>query len=432
MKRILFLTYLLLFAQVSCTFYPKNLETSSDNIIETDKQVTTQENQTTELVLSCFDGVPDYISSAIEIFNSENNGYNIILKDYSQFIGEMPEEGDEDFEGKIEKAYNEAYQKFFDDCINGTEIDIMYNDKQIKHFYKLLSSDIFVNLYDYSDNNFSELNSNIIKQSETDGQLFEMPLSFAINTLIGIEQYTKNNWSLDEFIECCNSLPNDIILCNPEHRSGVYDILVTYNMMSFFSDNGELSFNVDEYRKALDFCMNFDNNISDSDNKCFLQDTYVNNFNSFHNSIEKFEAHNGEAVMVGFPSDNGNNTVIDVQDTISICNKSLPEEQKGAFEFLKLLVSEEEQSKITNNFPINNNSFNQISEEQIEKELFTEEEKTELDNIIADGKIKKDYISDVNSLIGADETNVLLEFQSIDETIKQIQEKIYTFKGNLK
>lgn len=275
----------------SCSFYPEN---SKNNSEISGEEIATEKREETTLVLSCFRGVPNYISNAVEIFNSEDNGYNITVRDYSQFIGEMPAEGDENAEEKINKAYAQAYQKFFDDCISGTEIDIIYNDNQIPYMDKLASSGVLADLYEFPDSIFAEMNSNIISESEMNGQLFEMPLSFTINTLIGMEQYSKKNWSVDDFIDCCNSLPDDVLLCNPEYRTGVYDILVTYNMMSFFSVDNEAGFNSDEYRKAVNFCLNFSNDtvyIEDSDyDKYFLQNLYIHNFGSFHSSIEDFEA----------------------------------------------------------------------------------------------------------------------------------------------
>lgn len=116
----------------------------------------------------------------------------------------------------------------------------------------------------------------------------------------------------------------------------------------------------------------------------FIYESPIYGFKNFHSTL--WDENNDDMTFVGYPSENGAGAMLNVSgEQIAISAFSSPEKQKGAWEFIKLLLSEEYQSEIMHpqpiivdgvryslqdegGFPINYNVFQKQGAEEYAKE----------------------------------------------------------------
>lgn len=181
MKKFLFSTAALLLLTLTGCSSPKN-ENSHDSS-EAVQSTTAFDKADISLTISCYGELPKVISNAVSKFNETDNGYTIEVRDYEQFVGEMPDKNDSNSEEKIAQARQQAYDKFYEDCCAEGELDIISMSTNMAAFEKVIGEGEFAELYTFSDAdkafNISDLNENIIRLCETNGNLFEMPVSFS-------------------------------------------------------------------------------------------------------------------------------------------------------------------------------------------------------------------------------------------------------------
>ena len=318
MRKLSFLlSILIVMTSVSCSSVNSDKQESKDMSKNSEliESVTSTEETKQEAVItmSCLETVPKQLQDTIDRFNSENNGYSIILKDYSQYMEEIPANyAGDDLEEKLNEAKKNFRKETVNDILNNNSSDIICSSLDTEVFESLKNSGFFVDLYEFFDKDeqadISQYNSNIIKLCETDGKLYEFPDSYLIYTLVGAKEYIgeRNSWTIDDVIDCYNSLPENVSLTE---ENTTYDICnyFVYNNSGAYVENlyGDKNFHANELRKVLNFCVNFSGTKRDitEDEPYLLQMLYINRFDDFHSKIQKFEEVNGESTLIGFPSD---------------------------------------------------------------------------------------------------------------------------------
>ncbi|MCM1132318.1 MAG: extracellular solute-binding protein [Ruminococcus flavefaciens] len=319
----------------------------------------------------------------IDRFNEADNGYKIIEVDYGEYFDGGNESASEDW---IDRD-----RELTLDIMQGGVVDIVpniFNDHG--KYISLAEKGAFADLNNFIENDPETsgdvLFSHVLETVETNGQLAFMPLSFSISTITGKSEYVgyKENWSLDELKKRWAEVPPDLQFAYSNTKDKVYYTLLRGNLNSFIDyDNAECYFDSQEFTDILDFINTFDEPLSykeETDYKpFFITETRISSFQSWHDALWNTE--NDDITFVGYPSADGNGAFIDISENqIAISASSSPEKQQGAWEFIKLLISEEYQSNITHppdvvingtnysfpdcGFPINYNVFRKQGEEQ--------------------------------------------------------------------
>lgn len=444
MRKLSFLLSILLLASsVSCSAVNRDMQESSDmsqNSEPIESVTSTEETkEDTVITMSYFDEVSKPLQDTIDRFNSENNGYSIILKDYSQYMEEIPADyvGD-DLEEKHKEAYDNFTKEAINDIVNNNGCDIISGLTDEEVFEQLKTSGALVDLYEFFDKDeqadISQYNSSVIKLCETDGKLYEFPDSYRIDTLAGAKEYIseRNSWTIDDVIDCYNSLPENVSLTE---ENTTYDICnyFIYNNSGAYVENlhGDKVFHADELRRVLNFCVNFSGTKRDftEDEPYLLQMLYINGFDGFHSEIQKFEEINGESTLIGFPSDSGYSANIDVSESFGICNNSSAEAKSGAWEFLKFAVSEEQQINLELGLPVNNKAFDSMAEQKIAEDKLTQREYTELLECASNVKRRKGRDDYYLPEIFVYDLSELINYSSIsvDQAVENINKKIQDF-----
>lgn len=444
MRKLSFLLSILLLASsVSCSAVNRDMQESSDmsqNSEPIESVTSTEETkEDTVITMSYFDEVSKPLQDTIDRFNSENNGYSIILKDYSQYMEEIPADcvGDELHKKRIE--VNDNFRKeVINDVMNNNGCDIISGLTDGEVFEQLKTSGAFVDLYEFFDKDeqadISQYNSSVIKLCETDGKLYEFPDIYGINTLVGAKEYIgeRSSWTIDDVIDCYNSLPENVSLTEINAGFDICNYFVYGNLGSYVEDlYGDKIFHTDELRRVLDFCANFSGSKRDINGKepYLLQKLDIYEFDGFHSEIQKFEEISGESTIIGFPSESGYSANIDVFEAFGICNNSSDETKTGAWEFLKYAVSEKQQMNLEFGLPVNNKAFDSMAEQKIAEDKLTQREYTELLECASNVKRRKGRDDYYLPEIFVYDLSELINYRSIsvDQAVENINKKIQDF-----
>lgn len=390
-KIVLSISMLMTFILASCGTSVKNVDSISDSSSDT---IHADDIQAESIVLTmAMTGDSSGIEQAIREFNSEDNGYRIEIKQYSDQISDE------------ELTYEESIKKYqyedigiLQDIINSSEIDIVCDSSFFNEsYYEILQKKgAFVDLYTFMENdsevNTDTLDTHILNLNETDGKLYTLPVFYAINTLAGDPEYVgnKENWTFDEFVSHWNAMPAGSTIMGANQKENVYPIVLRNNLDSFIDyENAMVHFDSPDFKKILEFCNQFESTNGQ-------KGTYDYDAISFINPIlatgimasPTFNPENG-LTCVGYPSQSGEGAYLSSMDLCySINARSSSEKQEGAWMFIRTFVTEEYQMdhvipfiEETSNmegyyssemgFCVNKNAFDKIAEKLINKEYYS-------------------------------------------------------------
>lgn len=390
----------------------------------------------------------------IDKFNKLNNGYKIKTKSYA-----------------IEDINDDNTLCL--DIMKGEVVDIVcdcfYDPGK---FHTLAEKGAFCDLNTFLENdpqvNRNTLNEHILELCEINNELPYLPYGYVINTLVGFSKYVgeKENWSFDDMIDLWKKMPSNSLIGgvgNLNTKDYVYLNILSMNMSSFIDfDNCKAYYNSKEFLDILNFCNSFDygegfyKGGEKTDAPLFLWGLHISGYDDFHANLLSYKE---PITFVGYPSNNGNGTQIELTGSImAISAMSSQEKQKGAWEFLKMFAEEEYQKNMaipqnedTDNgmsdnqfcFPINNKVFEELGKERYDKEnesnivsingeetdigYISKNEYDRLVNIINNTKrvnihMENDIIDIINDEIWA----MFADEKSPEEVAKNIQERVET------
>lgn len=323
----------------------------------------------------------------IDKFNEMDNGYKIIEVDYGEYFNALDENAE---------AWVDHDRELILDVMKGGVIDIIpnvFNDSG--KYQSLAEKGAFADLNTFIEND-SEIDEgmlfkHVLKTVEINNQLCYMPLSFSINTLTGKTKYvgSKENWTIDDLKQHWESANGTLNFSYHNTKDYIYYDLLRGCLNSFIDyDNAKCYFDSEEFIEILDFINTFDEPLTYKTEVNYFDDTFIKNvkilgFESYHNAV--WNVNNDDVTFVGYPSDNGTGAMLDISNKIAISAASSSEKQQGAWEFVKLLISEEYQYNITSppdvvingttysfpkecGFPINYEVFQKQGKEQYDNE----------------------------------------------------------------
>ncbi|MDE7365597.1 MAG: ABC transporter substrate-binding protein, partial [Ruminococcus sp.] len=411
----------------------------------------TEQVEDTVITLAVYGGINNCFQKYVNQFNEDDNGYCINMKDYREYINETADDA--------VMGYALADMQLTQDIIKGGVVDLVYGSSfaNFGNYEIMQNQEAFVNLDFFIENDHdsekSELNEHILSLCKTNGNLYSMPTFYSIETLLGAKKYVgdRQSWTADELIECYNNAPQNATFSLTHDKVHVFRTLLRTNLGSYVDyKNGTADFDCPEFIKILDFCNQFEN-ISEYDNTdfevpLFVQNGYFDSFESFHTAMWNFiniYSKGEECSLIGYPSDSGNGAYITVSPlAFSVCYASSEEVQQGAWEFIKLIISEDVQNEILSEvnlgFPINNKSFEKSAENSIgtgenivsmqgnmvDIGYFSEDEYNQLSEYINSiNSISTTVYTDLNKIL-TDEVNVFFNSeQTIEKTVENIQNR---------
>ena len=344
----------------------------------------------------------------IDRFNAEDNGVTVEIK---SFFNACDENGmpigmtDEDQEQIDFQVTQELINKDTIDLVgpfsfgNGAKFEIFKRKGGFVDLYKFMKDD--------PDINPDTLNSHILKLCERDGKLYSFPTHYYAKTMIGKSEYvgTKQNWTIDEFIESWNKMPEGSTVNGSLKAEGIYYDVLRQDTPYFIDyENCEVHFDSPDFRKMLEFCHSFDSNMgqkSDGDynyrSEKLVNNMYLNSyscgivtdmdFNSYEGS--QYRLRDGSRTLVGYPTSDRNGAYLCGIGECAIRSNISEEKQQAAWEFLREFYTEDYQTEnyakrdeyrdpstgdtivqysFAEGFPINNAARKKIAENMINGE----------------------------------------------------------------
>ena len=262
--------------------------------------------------------------------------------------------------------------KVYQDLRSGTGPDILMN---FTDFGEFENGDVLEDLNTYIDGgngiDRSLYFDNVFRAYETNGKLYQMPLSFVINGIIGNKTYCgeRYGWTYDEFDGVLNTLPADLTaFCSLSAKDFIVDLLTSD--MSHFVDyeKKEVHFDSEEFIKLLEIAkkcevsrdlmeelddMSYHDPLANAitQNICAMTDF---NATSLQFGYGRYSDINGGNVsFVGYPSSEGKG--LSAKSTRSVAISANSRHKEESWDFIKFLLEDGTQKQFSS-IPVSRNA----------------------------------------------------------------------------
>lgn len=311
-------------------------------------------------------------------FNQSSDTIRIRLMDYNNLYG-----SDEDWEAGITRLNT--------DIASGKIPDIVVLDDSMP-VDSYISKGLFEDLKPYieKDEEFSidSFMPNVIEAYSVDGKLYRLVPSYSIQTLAvkTADVGDKTGWTVKDAVDLLASKPADTQFLVTVTRNDMMQSCISMSGSQFIDWNsGKCNFNSDEFIQMLEFIGTFPEEID----QAIYTDEFWNNYDTMWRegralasviNLGDFRSYNvtekgtfGEKItLIGFPSSEGNGSVIRPDLQVALSAKSANKEE--AWEFLRTFLSDEYQENHIYNFPLSIKLFDEAGKKAMEKPYYEDED----------------------------------------------------------
>lgn len=318
------------------------------------------------------------VRSAVVDFNKVSENYRITIQDYSSMYGS-------------ETDYTAGVTRLNTDIVSGKVPDIILLDSFMP-ISSYISKGLFEDIKPYIEKD-EELDidnymPNIIEAFSVDGKLYSVVPTYAIQTLVAkaSDVGTERGWTVKEAQDILASKPEGTQFIGMVDRNSILDYSMTMAGNQFVDlETGKCSFNSEGFIELLEFAGTFPEVVDDT----AYSDDYWNNYESMWRegkiitsmvSFGDFRNYNytekgtfGEKItMIGFPSVNGDGSVIMPNLQLALSAKSKTKE--GAWEFLRIFLTDEyQENEETWGLPLSIKALDKKAENAQQKNFYMDE-----------------------------------------------------------
>jgi len=304
--------------------------------------------------------MPHILSAAVTEFNRTNYSYSIEIIEI-------------EWDGTLN-----GINRLLLEIIAGRGPDLIHT--QSFPFHQWAGQGLFTDLYELIDTDpllsRADFVKSILNSTELDGKLYQMYPDFWVDTIFGHPDVVGSNlgWTIDEFMNVLNANPQATIPFG-EWIDGrnLLEMIIKNNFESFVDwSTGTVHFDNDYFVDLLEFVFDLDKRISidllslimrgQSQTPQLIssgeQLMIISTFAGFEYYSVFQDIFNGEFVFKGYPAEDWSGNSIN--SNLGIAITSISKNQQGAWEFLRMLLSEKYQRQnAINAFPTNKNIFNE-------------------------------------------------------------------------
>ncbi len=220
---------------------------------------------------------------------------------------------------------------------------------------------------------------NVIEASEIKGKLYRLPASFSARSLMAKKSIVgdRTSWNWDDFLSVMKQYPNAEMLSEYSRQTLWNDFfpLIIEDFIDY--DTGKSNFTDGNFAKFLEYAkslpeeINWESYYENVDweeyedryknDQALLVVAYLSSVNGDYYTVENF----GEpATYIGFPTCDDNGHAMYFTAQFAIGEKSIYKEQ--AWDFLKMIFSEEYQTEYVWEVPVIKSAFEQKKQEAID------------------------------------------------------------------
>ncbi len=340
----------------------------------------------------------------IDRFNAEDNGVRVEVKSYCNeqaFTSDIKQQVDFDVTQEL---------------INKDTIDLVgtFSFGNAAKFEIFKRKGGFVDLYKFMDDdpevNRDTLNSHILGLCERDGKLYSIPTYYWAETMISKSEYggTTPNWTIDEFIERWDNMPEGSTVNWSTVSEGIYYDVLRANTPYFVDyKKCEVHFDDPDFRELLEFCGRVDSRMGEKRDdqtvhgnpqlvKKFMLTDYEKALVEEHdyalNAVAFPHLNDGSYTLVGYPTSGRDGAFLCGMEECAIRANISEEKQQAAWKFLREFYREDYQFEhyARNNgspdgnivqfefkgFPINNAARKRVAEGTINGDYLSTESQT--------------------------------------------------------
>ena len=313
---------------------------------------------------------------AIE-FNKSSEKYRISILDYESMYGT-----DEDWTAGVTRLNT--------DIVSGKVPDILLLDSSMP-VDSYISKGLFADLKPFIDKDeaisMDDFMPNVMEACSMDGKLYSLVPSYSIDTLVAktSEVGKERGWTVQDVKELLASKPEGTQFLINVERDAMLQYCFSMSGSQFIDwENGTCNFNSDGFIQMLEFISTFPEEV----NWDAMPDDFWENYDSMwregkaiasvanigdlrnFNSMEK-GTFGEEITMIGFPSANGDGSVIWPNLRLALSAKS--KNSEGAWEFLRTFLLDEYQQSIEYGFPLSVKHLDEKVKEAMEKPYYMDE-----------------------------------------------------------
>lgn len=204
----------------------------------------------------------------------------------------------------MKSAYSKAEAAMLDTVIldmkSGTGPDVLLD---FADYAQLNSDDLLIDLNPYLDGqngiDRSQYFDNILRAFETDGKLYQIPLSISLDVLAGNPDLLGNttNWTCEQFLEKIQSLGGDVLpLLSPEVDDPMTLLIQLLSVdMNHYVDysKGEAYFDGEDFRRLLVISKTIGDQLNPK-----LMESLMNEYDEMQSKNETAGYHSTEAIVM--------------------------------------------------------------------------------------------------------------------------------------
>lgn len=307
-------------------------------------------------------------------FNRESQDYRIVVKDYSTY--------------NTMDDYMAGYTQLNNDILSSGMPDILVADNNMpmgSYISKGLVADIDKLIAEDEELSQKEFMDNVFEAYRVDGKLYYVIPSFYVMTWIGKSSIVgdRTTWTMQDMMELAESLPEGTQMLSEMTRTGFLYTMMQYCGSDFIDvSSGKCDFNSENFITMLEFAntlpeeldgglyededywMNYESQYRED--RTILMNCYISQSANMKSYINGYF---GEDISyIGFPNDSGSGAVVTANYQYAISAKS--ENQEGAWEFLRYYLTDEYQSQMEYELPVDKKIFVEKANEAKENSYY--------------------------------------------------------------
>lgn len=292
-------------------------------------------------------GVDMDVTKTVIEYNRNSDQYKILVKDYSQYAT------NEDWYAGTDRLNNDIISGNVPDIINcssGLPIANYASKGLLVDIYELMDKDETIHREDYAEN--------VFKAYEMDGKLYELPTKFYVWTVYGKTDVWGDKTAItwEDVAAVQAKYPNAQLFSDlTKSRALSESLRFSYGKL-VDEGTGECHFDSELFKSILEYAntypeeINYDELYNDNDywlnyQYQYMQDRTLLAFQTIYSIYDAWSSmkrnFNAEVTPVGFPTDEGQGSVVSAVNSYAISAKSPYVD--GAWDFVKAFISEENQ-----------------------------------------------------------------------------------------
>jgi len=258
------------------------------------------------------------------------------------------------------------------DLLSGNGPDILMNASWLSRFN---SDEVLVDLntlIDSTDDMGLDRNAyldSVFRASEQDGKLYHLPLTFYVRGWAANRELLgdTSSYTYTQFVDACEKLPEDVSVFTESPYNDLLSLLPVSEFVDY--EKGQVHFEDAEFKKLLELVRKYgsprtheqlakemedERNVRPDSGVLFRENMLAFTLESFVDLFSYARAKErlgGKGVFCGIPSRSGGSMMARVNLSMAISASS--RNQKEAWEFLRFMVSDEQQELMTESLNCN-------------------------------------------------------------------------------